>query len=180
MKEIKNLFLIAGSGRNSGKTTMVCRITRQFRNLEIISVKISPHFHEPSSGLKELSRAKGYNIYEETDRRSEKDTSRMLQCGAKRVFYVQVSEGCLGEAFNELMKNVPSDCPVVCESPSLIRYVEPGVFVIMMSEDDTRKKDISEMMKARHSKYTLAALSGAEALPFEFINGKWFQTADKG
>lgn len=176
---MNNLFLIAGTGRNTGKTTMVCRVTRQFSHLDIISIKISPHFHEPSRGLNELSRGKGYIIYEETDHHSEKDTSRMLQCGAKRVFYVQVAEGHLDESFNELLKYIPSESPVVCESPALIRYVEPGVFVIMMSEENNGRKDISEMIKAPHSEYRLAALRLLSELPFDFKKGKWTKTTDQ-
>jgi hypothetical protein len=176
MKKIENLFLIAGTGRNTGKTTMVCRVTRQFSRLGIISIKISPHFHDPSPGLIELSREDGYIIYEETDSHSEKDTSRMLQCGAKKAFYIQASEGHLAEGFDELLRYIPAASPVVCESPALIRYVEPGVFVIMMAKDDTRKKDISEMTKAPHTIYNLAALSAAEELPFEFTGDKWKKT----
>jgi hypothetical protein len=176
MKKIENLFLIAGTGRNTGKTTMVCRVTRQFSRLGIISIKISPHFHEPSPGLIELSREDGFIIYEETDSHSEKDSSRMLQCGAIKVFYIQASEGHLAEGFNKLLEYIPAASPLVCESPALIRYVEPGVFVIMMPGDGRSVKDISEMIKAPHSEYTLAALSGAEELPFEFTDYKWKKT----
>jgi hypothetical protein len=173
MDKVENLFLIAGNGRNSGKTTMVCRVTRQFSHLGIISIKISPHFHEPSSGLVPVSKNTGYALYEETDRNSSKDTSRMLRCGAKRVFYAQVLEGYLGEAFNEVMNSIPKGCAIVCESPSLINYREPGIFVIMIGENGNYNKDISKMLMAPHLEYTLSSLSETEELPFSYVNGIW-------
>jgi hypothetical protein len=173
MNNLDNLFLIAGNGRNSGKTTMACRVTKQFSHLGIISLKVSPHFHEPSSGLIPISKNTGYAVYEETDRGGSKDTSRMLRCGAKKVFYAQVLEGYLGEAFNEVMKNIPEGSPIVCESPSLINYREPGIFVIMIGEKENYDKDISKMLLVPHLEYTLSTLSETEELPFSFVNGRW-------
>jgi hypothetical protein len=173
MKKMHNLLLVAGTGRNSGKTTMVCRVTQQFRHLGIISVKISPHFHEPSKGLLLVSKNQGYIIYEETNHGTSKDTSRMLQCGAKRVLYAQVHEGFLNEAFSEIIKNIPENGPVVCESPSLIRHVRPGVFVIMISDNEVDAKNIAEMRLLPHSEYNLKMLLETEVLPFNFSNGMW-------
>ena len=48
---IPNLLIIAGTGNKSGKTTLACRMIEQFRNPGLISVKITPHFHETTPGL---------------------------------------------------------------------------------------------------------------------------------
>lgn len=173
MEKMPNLLLVAGSGRNSGKTTMVCRIIGQFRHLGIISVKTSPHFHEISGELTLISKDKGFNIYEEKDPTTKKDTSRMLQCGAERVFLAQVSEGYLQEAFSEVLKNIPGNRPVVCESPGLSKYVEPGVFIIMISGNELNRKRIAEMQHVCYSEYTMKKLSETETLPFKFIKGRW-------
>lgn len=170
---MQNLLLVAGTGRNSGKTTMVCRVTQQFRDTGIISVKISPHFHEPSEGLILISKNRGFIIFEETNCATNKDTSRMLQCGAKKVLFAQIAEGYLKEAFMEIIKFVPENNPVVCESPSLIKYIEPGIFVIMISDNEQGTKSVSEMSHLPHSEYTLSRLSDTETLPFDFSRGKW-------
>ena len=51
MERIKNLLLIAGTGTKSGKTSMACKIIRQFQELKITAIKITPHFHETTPGL---------------------------------------------------------------------------------------------------------------------------------
>ncbi len=48
---VPNLLIIAGTGNKSGKTSMACRIIEQLKHLEIVSVKITPHFHETTPGL---------------------------------------------------------------------------------------------------------------------------------
>ena len=80
-----NLLLIAGTGTRSGKTSMACKIIEQFPDLEITAIKISPHFHETTTGLISKSEKKGYSIYEETNRGTLKDTSRMLHSGAHKL-----------------------------------------------------------------------------------------------
>ena len=47
----KSNLLIAGTGTKSGKTSMACRIIRQFPELKITAIKITPHFHETTTGL---------------------------------------------------------------------------------------------------------------------------------
>ncbi|TAL59958.1 MAG: hypothetical protein EPN88_16615 [Bacteroidetes bacterium] len=82
---IPNLLLIAGTGTKSGKTSIACRIISQFKILNITAIKISPHLHEVTPGLIPLIEKKGYSVYEETNRNTSKDTSRMLHSGAKEV-----------------------------------------------------------------------------------------------
>ena len=70
----------------------------------------------------------GYAIYEETNRELSKDTSRMLRAGASRVFFAKVTDNSLFEAFNEILNLIPEDSPVICESPALRNFIEPGLF----------------------------------------------------
>lgn len=168
-----NLLLVTGTGRKSGKTTMVCRITGQFREIGIISVKISPHFHEPSEGLKLITGNQRYLVYEETNPSTSKDTSQMLKIGAERVFFIEVSDGYLEEAFSAIVKIIPENRPVVCESPGLYKYLRPGVFVIMIADNELNYKDITEMKRIPHAEFTLQKLSETAVLPFKFGSGGW-------
>jgi uridine kinase len=97
---IPNLLLIAGTGTESGKTSMACRIIEQFYELNITAIKISPHFHEATPGLKTLYEEKGYSIYEETNRDTIKDTSRMLRSGAAKVYFAKVLDDRLRFVFD--------------------------------------------------------------------------------
>jgi hypothetical protein len=174
MITIKNLLLIAGTGTKSGKTTMACRIIRQFKALEIIGIKITPHFHETTTGLRPVSEDQGFSIYEETDPLSFKDTSRMLRAGASRVYFAKVWDDQLFKVFSEIMKLIPEGVPVICESPALRHFVEPGAFIIMTSNTINKHKDISNLQNLHHVLFQLEELDGIDTLPLEFKDGRWF------
>jgi hypothetical protein len=170
---IPNLLIIAGTGNKSGKTSMACRLIEQFRHLEIVSVKITPHFHETTPGLVLISEKPGYSVYEETNGDISKDTSRMLKAGASRVFFAKVTDNSLFDAFKEIIRHVPAGTPVICESPALRRYVEPGLFIIMTSFEKDNQKDIKSLLDLPHVEFNLDYLAWNEVLPIAFSNGKW-------
>ena len=171
--KLSNLLLVAGSGRNTGKTTIVCRIIEQFRHLGITSIKISPHFHNQSDGLIHFVGKPGYEIYEETNMNTFKDSSRMLKSGAKKVYYIQTIEESLNKAFSNIYMNIPSGKPVICESPALINYIEPGVFIIMISPAGSNLKNIENLKRFLHIEFTYEEILKSTLLPIDFINGRW-------
>jgi len=171
--KIPNLLLIAGTGTKSGKTSLACKIIEQFSNLDITSIKISPHFHETTEGLISKSEKKGYSIYEESNRDTTKDTSRMLSSGAYKVFFAKVWDDQLPDVFLEIFKDLPSDIPIICESPALRNFIEPGVFIIMTSNTVNKHKDISHLRILPHVMFKLEELKNIESLPIGFKDGKW-------
>jgi hypothetical protein len=173
MVTIKNLLLIAGTGTKSGKTSMACKLIRNFPELKITAVKITPHFHETTAGLLPIAEETGYSIYEESDTGSFKDTSRMLGAGAHKVYFAKVRDHQLFEVFAEIMKLIPPDAPVICESPALRNFVEPGVFIIMTSEDINKKKDISHLQALPHVMFQYEALDTMSTIPVSFESGSW-------
>jgi hypothetical protein len=168
-----NLLLIAGTGNKSGKTTLACRIIEQFRDLEIVGIKITPHFHETTPGLILLSERKGYSLYEETNTEINKDTSRMLKAGAIRVFFAKVSDSTLLRAFNEIFKLIPDGAPIVCESPALRHHVVPGLFVIMKSDEAGNNKNINQLLQLPHVMIHLNELQGMDTFPVSFDGNRW-------
>lgn len=134
------LLLIAGTGRNSGKTTLACNIIHNFTFHKPVAIKISPHFHMGASGLDIITQNKGYNIYRENSSTSGKDSARMLKAGAEAVYYMEVLDNNLLEAFQYLMKKIPNNVPVVCESPALRKFINPGIFLIADSPYTLNKK----------------------------------------
>ena len=171
--KVPNLLIIAGTGNKSGKTSMACRIIEQFRPLGIVSVKITPHFHETTPGLALISEKKGYSLYEETNRGTTKDTSRMLKAGASRVYFAKVTDNSLDEAFKEIMMKIPDGTPIVCESPALRHYTEPGLFIIMTSPLKDNQKDIRVLLDLPHLEFNMDFLASERDIPVSFIDGKW-------
>jgi hypothetical protein len=171
---IENLLLIAGMGTKSGKTSMACRLISEFPEPGIVAIKITPHFHETTEGLIPKAEEKGYSIYEETNRNSPKDTSRMLNAGAHAVYFAKVWDNLLYEVFLEIMKFIPPATPVICESPALRNFVDPGVFIIMTSDTINKHKDISHLQALPHLMFKLEELDKINSFPIGFNNGKWF------
>ncbi len=170
---IPNLVIIAGTGNKSGKTSIACRIIEQFRQTGIVAVKITPHIHETTPGLKEVARNTGFDIFQETDSGTGKDTSRMLRAGASGVYFARAADEYLNKAFGRIMELVPEGKPVVCESPALRYSVEPGMFIIMTSRARDNQKDISSLLELPHVEFNLETLDANEELPLTFKNGKW-------
>lgn len=171
---VPNLILIAGTGTKSGKTTMACRIIEQFKHLGIAAIKISPHFHETTAGLRTIEEeSESYAIYEETNSDSSKDTSRMLKAGATHVFFAKVFDERLLFVFNKIKDLITEGTPIVCESPALRNFVRPGIFIIMSSGSPNKLKNINHLLELPHVTFKLEELSGISTIPIEFENGKW-------
>ena len=154
MQIIPNLLLIAGTGRNTGKTTLARSIIEKFSSGNpIIGLKISPHFHGGTKSLKAIIANTEFNIYEETSSTSGKDSSLMLKAGAARVYYIEVLDAHLKTAFGEFLNILPSQSTIVCESPALINYVRPGVFFIVDNADNKNKKEEIIQRKNRADKW---------------------------
>ena len=170
---VPNLLLIAGTGTKSGKTTMACRVIEQFGGLNITAIKITPHIHEMTPGLKTIYEEKGFAIYEETNPDSTKDTSRMLHSGASKVYFAKVFDEQLLFVFNKIKDLIPEGSPIICESPALRNFIEPGVFIIMSSKTTRTRKDISQYLAFPHLYFEYEELPEISSIPIGFENGGW-------
>lgn len=135
MNTWSNMLLVAGTGRNVGKTTFVCRLIEQISNQQaIIAIKVSPHIHDNDvSHCKIIHKTEGLIIVEETSVYSNKDSSRMLAAGAQKVFYIQSNGDALSKAVEILKVLIPDDIALICEAAALRELIEPGCFVLMSS-----------------------------------------------
>ena len=137
----KNILLIAGTGRNSGKTTLALQVIGKFSNQhDMVAVKISTHFHRGTPGLEPVETNNRFNLYLEHDMAGTKDTARMKAAGANTVYYLEVLDIHLSEAFNFLSALLPPTAPVVVESPALGRIIKPGVYFIVDHPQTVYKK----------------------------------------
>jgi len=92
------VLVIAGSGRNAGKTAVGCALMQALHELCWTAVKITPHVHDAGTAMNEAQHGA-----------SEKDTGRYLGAGAKRAFLIQ-SESSGESVFDSLCKIRNSDC----------------------------------------------------------------------
>jgi hypothetical protein len=130
--KLPQLLLIAGNGRDSGKTALACLIIQKFSpDHHIIALKISPHQHRITTGGKVISDTDHLFIAEETEAGTGKDSSRMLHAGAGRSFFICSDEDHLLPAMNKILELANDDSLFVCESGGLRRFTEPGLFFIV-------------------------------------------------
>jgi hypothetical protein len=147
--KMPELLLIAGTGRNSGKTTMACSVIQNISKLRsIVAIKITPHFHENYAFGKILVERDDLVIVEETQQDTDKDSSRMLRAGAKSVYFVMAKDEQLKEAFEIILELTPKNRPIVCESGGLIHYTAPGLFLMMNRSETTEFKPGTPDFKA--------------------------------
>lgn len=130
--KLPQLLLIAGNGRDSGKTTLACLLIQKFSpDHKIIALKISPHSHSIAEGGRVICDTENLYLAEETDTGTGKDSSRMLHAGAGRSFFICSDEDQLSVAMNMILKLGDDQTMFVCESGGLRRLVEPGLFFIV-------------------------------------------------
>ncbi len=132
-EKFENIVLIAGNGRNVGKTTLGCEIIRAVKKQEIVTVKITPHFHKATSGLIEIEKGNGWIISEETNASTQKDTSLFLKNGANKSYFIQAKEDKLHLAFNAIKKLLPKDKLVIIESAALHKIIQPTLFLFVLA-----------------------------------------------
>ena len=139
--QIPHLLLIAGNGRNVGKTTLACKIIARFANkTEVIGLKITPHFH-PVNEADVVFKTDNFVIVNERQI-SSKDSSLMLQAGAKKVFFVMAQREVFYEAVEKLLQLLPDNL-IVCESGGLHDWVTPGLFfMVKRTGEDIVKTDL--------------------------------------
>ncbi|MCB8994142.1 MAG: hypothetical protein H6538_00880 [Bacteroidales bacterium] len=143
MKELSNWLLISGSGRNVGKTSLICAILNENLAIKPVAVKISSHLHDLPAYSEWIIREKEYSIIRENSI-SSKDSSKMLQAGADEVFYAQGADIHL-TAIMETITGLTSNRPVVCESGGLRNLIVPGVYILVKGEDRLAKPGVKKL-----------------------------------
>jgi len=129
------MVMIGGNSRNSGKTTLACGIisklsaTHDIIGLKVTSIRPGEEGLHGAHAKNDLS---DFEVMEELDAGSPKDTSKMLRAGAKQVFYLRVSDFYVEKAIVLFLKNFVNNQLIVCESRSLRNIIAPGLFLMMV------------------------------------------------
>lgn len=131
---IPNILVISGDGRKVGKTTLGCRIVKSLSfKSNVFAIKISPHSHPVTDSLEVLKREDFFMIARETDKTSNKDSSRYLNSGAAEVFYIQCEEQGLPALAEWIQSSFSEGDPIICEAGGLLNFVTPGYSIYIKS-----------------------------------------------
>lgn len=129
---IPNMLLIAGTGRNCGKTTFACDLLGRFGNqTPIYALKVSHHISHVTSSDENMITADSLVLTEEMERHTGKDSSRMLTAGAVRSFFAVCQPEGYPLLLNEMTGLSGPGILWIVESAGLRHMIEPGVFVLV-------------------------------------------------
>ncbi|MFU8844064.1 MAG: NTP transferase domain-containing protein [Bacteroidales bacterium] len=143
-----NYIILGSTGRNTGKTEFACRLIERYSKTHTVyGVKVTTIRRDEGgcprggSGCGVCSSLNAdFEITEEKSSGSVKDTHRMLQAGAGKVFWLKVFKDALPQGVDALLKLLPEDAMMVCESNTLRTIIEPGLFFIIRNMADKSVK----------------------------------------
>ncbi|WP_321516619.1 hypothetical protein [Marinifilum fragile] len=137
----ENIILLAGNGQNVGKTLFACQLINSLKQKHsVIGIKICPHFHELKPDTEFIASNTNYQIIKEHRQQGKKDSNRLLNAGAKEVYYIQAKDDYLREVLCCLDKVVPNDSLLIIESGGLRKILEPGLFIMIESKNNKKLK----------------------------------------
>ncbi len=97
--------------------------------------------HKPDACGKEILDLPGLYIQEESDPGTGKDSSRMLDAGARRAFFIASEDAMLAKAIDAVLTVTGNGCMIICESGGLRKIAEPGLFFVLYREGQLEVKD---------------------------------------
>lgn len=133
--KIKRLLVVGGTGRDVGKTEFICRlISKTSENVPVYALKVSAIY--PDEELfhgTHSSDEKKQHLFEEVNKTTAKDTSRMLRAGARKVFYLRSDNEGILSGYTQFLERIPEDSVVICESNSLAQVIPSALSIVVKS-----------------------------------------------
>lgn len=123
------IVVVCGSGRNVGKTSLICGLIAALPEFCWTAVKITSHAH----GMPEP-------IWEETEPGQATDTARYLAAGAKRAFLVTASDAELSDRVRELQSNCKPSANWIFESNRIIESMRPNLCLAVKGDEESIPK----------------------------------------
>jgi hypothetical protein len=146
------LVVVGGQGRKVGKTSVIAGIIRGLNTLAWTAVKISHHgggdSHD-SHSADDLPAHLDFSWSEERDPTGHGDTSRYLAAGARRALWLRAREGRLAEALPGLLEALAGDEHVMIESNSILAFLRPAAFLLVIGESGGELKASAQQFLPR-------------------------------
>lgn len=144
------MVMLGAGGRRCGKTTLACALIRKHvPTFSVVGAKVTTvHEHGKTKGCPRGSDGCGvcssldepFRVTDEKGALEGKDTTRLLSCGADPVRWLCVRPSHLAEGATALLEPIDAGSFIVCESNSLRKVVEPGLFIIVQRSDQEKLK----------------------------------------
>lgn len=148
----EKMIMIGSSGRNSGKTTLSVELIKKYKNAnKVVALKVT------TIGSRKLSCPRGgegcgvctslqgeFDIREEVLSGKVKDTQRLKEAGANRVFWIRAYKENLEDAYLAFEKLGLDYDLLITESNSLRNILKPGFFLMIKNTPEDKMKETSK------------------------------------
>jgi hypothetical protein len=145
------IIVIGGSGKDVGKTALMCAVIASLREFDWTAVKITGHDYEAGSV------GSGPAVREEMQAGQETDTGRYLAAGARRALLVT---RCGDRApIEEIRKAIGKDRNVIFESNRIVDVVKPDVCLALMGNGAERKASFERLLRVADAVVSVGEVS---------------------
>jgi hypothetical protein len=157
------LVVVGGERRKVGKTAVIAGVIQGLKALRWTAVKISRHSSTDPEGAptNELPAHQNYALSEESAPGAPRDTSRFLAAGARRALWLRAGEGGLAQAVPELLETLAGDEHVIIESNSIMEFVQPALYLLVVGEGEQELKATARRFLGRVDAWVRVMSPGA-------------------
>jgi hypothetical protein len=153
------LLAVGGHSRSIGKTALVVDLIRAFPEAHWTAVKITQYGHGVCSINGEhcgcAPHEHAFSLDEERERNNRSDTSRFLVAGAMRSLWLRSKQGQLAEALPALRQELRQAGNVVVESNSILGFLRPQLYLVVLDPRQTDFKETSRQYLDRTDAFVL-------------------------
>jgi hypothetical protein len=155
------VLVIGGSGKDVGKTSLVCAVISALAEFDWTVVKITGHDYAAGIGEGDEVSDTGLAIREETRAGEETDTARYLAAGARRALLV--TRVGAEVPIEEIRNALGSDRNVIFESNRIVEAVKPDVCLALVG--GTERKGSFERLLRVADAAVIVGNAEADGLP---------------
>ncbi|MGO9433781.1 MAG: hypothetical protein ACLPH3_19125 [Terracidiphilus sp.] len=138
------IVVVGGSGRNVGKTTLVCGLIKALPEFAWTAVKITSHNH-----------GKPIPIWEETEAGHATDTARYLAAGARRAFLVTAADENI--QMEAIQAALDLDSIAIFESNRMVSLLAADLCIGVIGGAGNENKPSFEQFCGRADAFVIAA-----------------------
>lgn len=153
------IVVIGGSGKDIGKTGLMCAVIAALPEFEWTAVKITGHDYPELNDLR--GDTEGAIVREETEPGEETDTSRYLAAGARRALLV--TRAGAEVPIKDIQRAIGKDRNVIFESNRIAGVVKPDVCLALMGGAE-RKGSFERLLQVADAVVTVPGAK-LEGLP---------------
>ena len=139
------IVVVGGHTRNIGKTSVMAGLIAGLPEKHWTAFKITQFGHGMCSANGEPCDCETAEhtiaVSEERERASGTDSSRYLAAGAARSLWVRTRQGQLAEAMPRIRKELAGAENAIVESNSILRFLQPDLFVSVLDADTADFKE---------------------------------------